>query len=303
MCCLLMIKKKVLGAKMDKSNKIRIMFLGDSITQNGYHISIITTVLNKNLKGKDYEIVNVGVSSENTTNLTEMGHPFPRPQVLDRLERALKFVKPDCVIICYGVNDAIYLPFSEERFEKYKKGMTSVIEQIQSLNIETVICTPTFFDNSSVTSNLLNEEESGVKLGLYEGYDDVMSGYADWIIKQFGKVNIIIDYHQAMKSYIIDKRINSPNYKSGDGVHPNFELNAVMAREVLKNYFNLKWDIAEISEKEFKKGYKLNYKKDQLIHVYAKESIGHGLPNKSKIIPLEKLEKKVEKLNKKIFKV
>ncbi|MEI2725571.1 MAG: hypothetical protein V9H26_19255 [Verrucomicrobiota bacterium] len=47
---------------------------------------------------------------------------FPRPDLHERLGRVLEKTKPDQVVACYGMNDGIYLPFSEERFAEVSSG-------------------------------------------------------------------------------------------------------------------------------------------------------------------------------------
>ena len=50
--------------------------------------------------------------------MSEEGHAggkFPRPDLHERLDRALPKTKPDLVFACYGMNDGIYLPLDEAR--------------------------------------------------------------------------------------------------------------------------------------------------------------------------------------------
>ena len=49
---------------------------------------------------------------------------------MNALDRVLARTKPDVVVLCYGMNDGIYYPFSEERFKKYQDGMTDVIDRV-----------------------------------------------------------------------------------------------------------------------------------------------------------------------------
>ena len=89
-----------------KSN--RVLFLGDSITHAGGYIAWIE--MQCRLQGMDPlpEFINVGLSSETCTGLSEPDHPFPRPDIHERLDRALQQVQPDVVVACYGMNDGIY---------------------------------------------------------------------------------------------------------------------------------------------------------------------------------------------------
>jgi lysophospholipase L1-like esterase len=124
----------------------RILFLGDSITAAGGFVNMIELQLR--LHGVDPmpELLNVGLPSETCTGLSEPDHPFPRPDVHERLDRALAAVKPDVVVACYGMNDGIYYPFSEERFQKYQEGINRLIEKVHASGAKLVLMTPPPFD-------------------------------------------------------------------------------------------------------------------------------------------------------------
>src|SRR5260221_8187643 len=106
-------------------NVHRILFLGDSITYSGGFIDEIELYLFTHFPENKPEIINLGLPSETVSGLSEEGHAgraFPRPDLHERLERALDKIKPDMVVACYGMNDGIYYPFSEDRFRKFREG-------------------------------------------------------------------------------------------------------------------------------------------------------------------------------------
>src|SRR6056297_631781 len=108
-------------------NAKRIVFLGDSITHAGGYITWVETQLR--LQGVEPmpEFVNLGLSSETCSGLSEPDHPFPRPDVHERLDRVLAKTQPDVVVACYGMNDGIYHPFDEGRFAAYRRGIEELI--------------------------------------------------------------------------------------------------------------------------------------------------------------------------------
>ena len=67
----------------------RILFLGDSITHAGGYISLIEAQLIANGVASRPEMINLGLPSETCSGLSEPDHPFPRPDVHERLDRAL----------------------------------------------------------------------------------------------------------------------------------------------------------------------------------------------------------------------
>ena len=92
------------------------------------------------------KLINLGLPSETCSGLSEPAHPFPRPNVHERIGRALKKMKPDLVFACYGMNDGIYYPFSEERFEKYRIGIQQIIEKVKASGARLILMTPPSFD-------------------------------------------------------------------------------------------------------------------------------------------------------------
>ncbi|MCA9095726.1 MAG: hypothetical protein KDA68_19740, partial [Planctomycetaceae bacterium] len=109
-------------------NAKRILFLGDSNTHAGAFVAYIEAQLRTNGISPLPELINAGLSSETCSGLTEPDHPFPRPDVHERLDRALAKAKPDVVVACYGMNDGIYYPFGEDRFKTYQSGTRKLID-------------------------------------------------------------------------------------------------------------------------------------------------------------------------------
>ena len=58
----------------------RVVFLGDSITHSGQYIAFLETVLLANTD-KLYEILDLGLSSETVSGLSEEGHEIGRAHV------------------------------------------------------------------------------------------------------------------------------------------------------------------------------------------------------------------------------
>lgn len=81
-------------------NARRVLFLGDSITNDGRYVAWIETQLR--LQGVEPlpELINLGLSSETCSGLSEADHAYPRPDVHERLDRALTKIRPDVVINC-----------------------------------------------------------------------------------------------------------------------------------------------------------------------------------------------------------
>jgi lysophospholipase L1-like esterase len=199
----------------------RILFLGNSITYSGQYVSYVDAYLTLQYPDRDFEIINVGLPSETVSGLSEPDHAggkFPRPDLHERLERIMSQVRPDLVLACYGMNDGIYLPFDEGRFQKYKKGILWLNNQILESGASIIHITPPIFDSRKG-----------------EAYANVLDIYADWLISNRYTNNWkVIDLHWPMKKYLEDRRLEDDGFVlAKDGVHPNDMGHWIMAQQLL----------------------------------------------------------------------
>lgn len=267
-----------------------IVFIGDSITDGGTYPSIVEAFA---IAGGilEYDFINLGVSSENTSGLTEEGHPFPRPNILNRIDRITSLVEGEWATVMYGENDGIYQPFSQERFELYKKGITEVVEKLHKAGFKVALITPTPFDPVSFTGSLSCEEQ--VPFGsVCADYDKVMEIYANWILS-CGLADKVIDVRTPLKAYLDLRRKDRPNFKTGDGIHQGEEGNYIIASQVLKSLFGI--DIGTYNETPLPYIYKYVKKKSGYTHRFYKEFIGHENPYKEKKISQSKFISKKKK--------
>lgn len=293
----------------------RVLFIGDSITDGGQYISFLNTYLNLYLPDSGLELINLGVSGENLSGLTEKGHPYePRPCGLDRIEKALELLKPDWAVLCYGINDGIYQPFSQERFEAYQSGCRKAVAMVKSRGIKIAFITPAPFDCISAdqsgalltpSASALGDEEQGeYKEGtMYRGYDRVMKTYSQWILDELkSELDIAVDMRTPMLDWAASMRAERPMAKTGDGVHPSLEGHMVMAKAILKSLFGigLGESFRYAMEKDGFRLFNLTHQRDSLAHRYYKELIGHGNPDKEKPITEEEMVSGQGALNKEI---
>ena len=194
------------------------------------------------MSGKGLELINLGLSSETASGLSEPDHPFPRPCIHDRIDKILEESKPDWVVACYGMNDGIYYPFSEQRFEAYKEGLSKVVHKINAIGAKTIIMTPPPFDIKSMTNTaaLPENAEKYSYMEPYEDYNSVLEKYSEWILKELVEaVDRVVDVRAPLSSYIALQRSLDPGYISGDSIHPNENGHWVMAKTFLKELFNI----------------------------------------------------------------
>ena len=215
----------------------RILFLGDSITHAGHYISLIEAHVLQQHDQPAPEMINLGLPSETCSGLSEPEHPFPRPNVHERIDRALDKLKPDVVVACYGMNDGIYYPFAEDRFAAYQAGVNGIIKKTHDSGAKLILMTPPAFDPLPLRkkNKLLpaGAKEYSWKQ-IYEDYDDVLRRYAHWVMQQRDRVAMVIDLHGPVTRYVAEKRQSDSQFTmSPDGVHVNQEGHAVLADAIL----------------------------------------------------------------------
>lgn len=214
----------------------RILFLGDSITQDGRYISMIETYLWARYPAHKFTIINMGVSAETVSNTTEPGHAR-RPWVHDRVERALEISNPDWVFICYGMNDGNYFPPRRDIQQAYTRQMGRLLERIEPTGAQIILLSPPPFDPVSKPSrNLLPPGEPVYGYSkTYQLYDDTLVTLGGLALGKFGDhVERFIDIHTPIQNYITSARAVSPAYKYGDGVHPPIDGHLEFALAILE---------------------------------------------------------------------
>ena len=215
----------------------RVMFLGDSITQDGRYVAYLHTALMlldpEAMAG--VEFLNLGLSAETVSGLTEKTHGNPRPWALDRIDAALEQFQPQLTFVCYGMNDGIYHPQSEERFDAFREGIRAVIEKLRASGSLVVLITPPVFDAFSSPHELRDQgaEDYGYRIP-YRNYSSVLQEYGWWILSQHDGVFATVDIYEPLARYIEIAREQDPEFKFGDGVHPGDDGHLIMALSILE---------------------------------------------------------------------
>lgn len=199
-----------------------VLFLGNSITYAGQYVTDLEAYYLSRHPDRQLEFINVGLPSETVSGLSEPGHAggaFPRPDLHERLGRILAQIKPDLVIACYGMNDGIYMPFDQERFRKYRQGMTWLHDTLKKTGARVILVTPPVYD----------EQRGGAK-----GYARVLDKYSDWLLEQREKGWEVADVHYPMKKYLEEQRKANAGFAlANDGIHPGELGHWLMAQQLL----------------------------------------------------------------------
>ena len=203
----------------------RIVVLGDSITHGGRWVELMNAWMEA--QGMTAEVIDVGLSSETVSGLSEEGHAggqFPRPDLAERLDRVLRVTRPDLVIACYGMNCGIYLPLDEGRFAKFKAGMERLHASVEKTGAKIIHLTPPIYDKRADKPGPAGTTD----------YDAVLEAYSQWLLSKRADGWIVIDVHGPMKHMLAAARTKDPAaIFAPDTIHPNEEGHWAMARAVL----------------------------------------------------------------------
>jgi lysophospholipase L1-like esterase len=213
----------------------RVLFLGDSITQNGQYVSFIEYYLDKRYPARTFDFISIGLASETVSGLSEKAHPFPRPYLHNRLQNALRAIKPSIVVACYGMNDGIYHPESPDRKAAFEKGIKTLIAKVHAAGATLILLTPPPFDPIPVRSAARPAGAPDYSfMNPYSHYDDVLKDYAAWEMTLPKSDAQVIDLHTPVAAYLAAQRKHDPGYQfSPDGIHPPPVGHLIMAHVIL----------------------------------------------------------------------
>jgi lysophospholipase L1-like esterase len=290
------------------------VFLGDSITYSGQYVEYVEAVLRARDPALRCEFLNLGLPSETASGLSEPGHAggrFPRPDLHERLDRVLRLTRPGLVVACYGMNDGIYHPFSDERFRKFQDGMRFLHDRAAGAGARVLHLTPPVFDPTPIKANTLPAGLAEYRKP-FEGYDDVLDRYSAWLLGRRTAGWDVVDVHGPMKRYLAAGRERDPNFRlADDGVHINPTGHWLIAREVLAHWGVPARELATATRVEQalssgKSGLEvlgLVQRKQRLLKDAYLTAAGHKRPGMSRGVPPEEAEREAGEIDTEIRKL
>lgn len=270
----------------------RVVFLGDSITNSGEYIAFFDAWLQSQNISSLPEVINIGLSSETVSGLSEEGHAggqFPRPDLAERIDRVLKLARPDLVIACYGMNCGIYQPLDESRFEKYQTGMKRLRDKVAEVNAKIIHITPPCYDDV-------------IGKRPFE-YNKVLDRYSEWLIEQRSNGWFVIDLHFPMNKELEQRRMADAKFTfQPDAVHPNSEGHWFIAKTLIQAF-------GDASAKDWKspndmfatiglneKQFAFVKQRMQVLRDSYLSTAGHKRPGVGKGLPLDEAKAKASEL-------
>lgn len=212
------------------------IFLGDSNTYAGGYVAQLEARLK--VAAPQVQVLNLGVSSETASGLSEIDHPFKRPCVHERLDKVLRMTQPQLVFACYGMNDGIYDPPNAERLEAYKSGMLRLSHKVREHGAQLIVLTPPIFEPEPVGAKGKfgpTKEGRYAYFAPYQRYDDVLEQQAAWVLKNELQAATVIDIRGPLQAFKRQRAVDEPTFAySRDGVHFGEDAHALIAQEILR---------------------------------------------------------------------
>jgi lysophospholipase L1-like esterase len=207
----------MLFMNLNDTNRTKIVFFGDSITEIGVQENGYIDLMNKKLKtsGLDnqFELIGSGIGGNKIYDL------------FFRLEKDVLSKAPDVVVIWIGVNDVWHKSSfgTGSDLGKFEIMYTDIIKRLQQRNIKVYICTPACIGEKTDFSN------------AQDGDLNAFSNVIRTISKQTNAG--LIDFRKSFLEYNLSH--NPENKYSGiltnDGVHLNMTGNEMVADMMWKN--------------------------------------------------------------------
>lgn len=136
----------------------RIIFFGDSITQQGVSKNGYVTLIKKSLDSTKYNVIGAGIGGNKVYDLYL------------RLEDDVLNKKPDLVVIYVGINDVWHKQSSHTGtdYDKYLKFYQALINKIQGVGSKVVLCTPSVVGEKKDGTNELDADLNKYAAGIRE---------------------------------------------------------------------------------------------------------------------------------------
>jgi lysophospholipase L1-like esterase len=181
---------------------LKVIFLGDSITEAGINPDGYVTLMRKALAARHpnqaLEVIGKGISGNRV------------PDLMARLEKDVLDLTPDLVVIYIGINDVWHsLHGRGTSKEDFEQGLTSIINQISAKGGKVILCTPSVIGEKTDDTNQLDE--------MLAEYSTISRKVA------FATGATLVDLRQKFLNEL--KIANTDNFEKGlltsDGVHLN----------------------------------------------------------------------------------
>jgi lysophospholipase L1-like esterase len=191
----------------------RMVFLGDSITQQRIYTRYVMSFFALRYPDMHVTFRNAGIGGD-----TAVGG-------IKRLDEDVLEAHPNVVSICFGMNDAGYTKFEQDRYEEYIAAMTVLVSELQKRDIRVLLLTPGPVDPDKPSAWFDPAPYNGVLARYAEGVEDLAAR------KEVAVFNI----HELMDDVQTRAKAADPEFTMiPDAVHPSPPGQALMAYALLE---------------------------------------------------------------------
>lgn len=213
---------------MAENQSTKIIFLGDSITEQGESFDNgFISLLRQNLSQEEFELVGKGIGGHKVSNL------------LTRYKADVIDLNPDIVFIYIGINDVWhkYDFGTGSDIDLYERGLRTIISDIKSSGSKIVLCTPTVIGENTGDFELGNQFKDVETMEKMNGDLDKFSEVVRKLSNEYETE--LLDLRKIFMDYIAENNINNDaaGILTTDGVHLNEKGNKLIADQMI-NFIN-----------------------------------------------------------------
>ena len=236
----------VIGCNNVNEDQLKIVFLGDSITEAGVYDKDVRIENNGELIYPKHTGFITFLAPSISENTKLVGKGISGDKVSDLLTRYKKDVidlDPDIVFIYIGINDVWhkYDFGTGSDIDLYENGLRQIISEIQRIGAKVVLCTPTVIGENYGDFTLANQYvEQYRDAETMKSMNEDLDAFSDVVRKLASEYSTdLIDLRRIFIDYI--SKNNPNNNPSGiltyDGVHLNDRGNKLIADQMI-NFIN-----------------------------------------------------------------
>jgi len=191
----------------------RVVFLGDSITEQQLYTNYVETYLATRFPELNLTFFNAGWGGDTA------------PGGVERLDRDVLALKPTVVTLCYGMNDGGYTPPTDEIRNRFVNGMRELVARLKAAHVRVVLLTPGMVD-----------EGANPAMGTVRYNHGGLRVLADEVLRLATTEQLpVFDLHRLMNEIDAKAKAADPKFcMIPDSVHPDPAGHLVMAFGLLQ---------------------------------------------------------------------
>ncbi len=210
-------------------NGERVLFYGDSITEQRYYPVAIETYVRTRFPNLQVKFVDSAVGGARV-----IGN-WAVDSEAQSLERDVYPFKPNVITIMLGMNDALYQPFDQKTFDIYRKGYRYIIKSMQEHlpGVKIVLIEPSPWDDVTLKPSYPHNPDNAPG-----GYNDTLLHYCKFV-RQLGAEHhlMVVNFNTPIVKLLQEAENENPKLAQKlipGRVHPGASVQLYMAQLLLK---------------------------------------------------------------------